>query len=218
MSEASNALVLPRYSRLGVDEMTGMRRALLATAMLIVGNAVAFGGPVSESAAQARTLPNPSAAKLDDVTLAILIKSAIIAVQHANMTGNYSVLRDLGTPGFRERYDQAKLTAIFANFRARGINLSPSLMLMPNLTRPVELSPTGHLRVVGNFPTLPLQIQYALVFQQQEGNWLLDGIAVDAVAVGETQLSEAPESTNGAAVSPTSKRARAAKKTETATH
>lgn len=137
-------------------------------------------------------------AKIDEIALAILIKSALIAVQQANSTGNYSVLRDLGTPAFRERFDQAKLTAIFATFRARGINLSPVLMLLPNLSKPVELTPQGQLRVEGNFPTRPLQIQYALVFQQQDGAWRLDGVAVDAVAVDNAQASAAPPTVNAA--------------------
>ena len=140
---------------------------------------------------QTQPQPNLSEQKIDNVALAILIKSAIVAVQHANATGNYSVLRDLGTPSFRERFDQAKLTAIFASFRARGINLSPVLMLLPNLTKPAELTPQGQLRVVGNFPTRPLQIQYALMFQQQDGAWRLDGIAVDAVAVNDGPASTA---------------------------
>jgi hypothetical protein len=128
----------------------------------------------SPASGRAPDQPSISQPKIDDVALAILIKSAIIAVQHANATGNYSVLRDLGTPGFRERYDQAKLTAIFATFRARAINFSPSLMLLPSLSKPVEFTPQGQLRVEGTFPTRPLQIQL-LLFQQQGGAWRLDG-------------------------------------------
>jgi hypothetical protein len=117
-----------------------------------------------------------------------MIKSTIAAVQHANATGNYSVLRDLGTPRFRDRYDQAQLTLIFGNLRSRGVNLSSTLMLMPNLIKQPEITPQGQLHVAGNFPTQPLQIQYELLFMQMDGIWRLDGIAVDAVPVG-TQTS-----------------------------
>ena len=41
---------------------------------------------------------------METVQLVALIKSTIMALQHANQTGNYSVLRDLGSPVFRERF------------------------------------------------------------------------------------------------------------------
>src|SRR6516164_6355559 len=72
---------------------------------------------------------------METVQLITLIKSTIMAVQHANQTGNYSVLRDLGSPVFRECFDQARLTAVFANLRSRGVSLSPVLFLAPNLTK-----------------------------------------------------------------------------------
>jgi hypothetical protein len=37
----------------------------------------------------------------DDVLL-ILIRSSLIALNQANVTGNYSVLRDIGAPDFKQ--------------------------------------------------------------------------------------------------------------------
>src|SRR5262245_8581043 len=98
---------------------------------------------------QAQAPASSAAGQIDSGVLAVLIKSAIVALQQANATGNYSVLRDLGTPTFRERYDQARLTEIFKNLRTRGINLSGALMLMPNLSKQPEMTPQGQLHVVG---------------------------------------------------------------------
>jgi hypothetical protein len=126
-------------------------------------------------APQAEQQPN-----IDPVVLAMLIKSTIMALQHANQTGNYSVLRDLGTPLFRERLDQARLTAVFSNLRSRGINLSPVLMLAPNLKQ-AELTGQNRLHLAGNFPTQPLQVQYELVFLMIGGVWRIEDISVDAV-------------------------------------
>jgi hypothetical protein len=153
------------------------------------------GGAQPSPQAKPTTPPQP---QVDSVLLAVLIKSAVVALQQANATGNYSVLRDLGSPVFRERFDQAKLTAIFSNLRSRGVNLSGALMLMPNLTKPPEISPQGQLHVVGNFPTQPLQIQYDLVFWQLDGIWRLDGIAVDAVAIADTKTAPASSPTAAA--------------------
>ena len=118
---------------------------------------------------------------METVQLAALIKSTIMALQHANQTGNYSVLRDLGTPVFRERFDLAQLTAIFSNLRSRSVNLSPVLFLAPNLTKQPELTEGNQLRIVGDFPTQPLKIQYEMLFLQIDGVWRIDGLAVDAV-------------------------------------
>ena len=120
---------------------------------------------------------------METVQLVTLIKSTIMAVQHANQTGNYSVLRDLGSPVFRERFDQARLTAVFANLRSRGVSLSPVLFLAPNLTKQPEMTEGNELHVVGDFPTQPLQIQYEMLFLELDGVWRLNGLAVDAVPV-----------------------------------
>ena len=130
---------------------------------------------------------------IGSVELALLIKSAIMALQQANQTGNYSVLRDLGTPVFRERFDQAKLTAAFANLRSRNVNLSPVMILTPNLTKQPELTPENQLHLVGDFPTQPLKIQYELLFLSIDGVWRIEGIAIDAVpAANAAQASAAP--------------------------
>jgi hypothetical protein len=130
--------------------------------------------------------------KMETVQLVALIKSTIMALQHANQTGNYSVLRDLGTPVFRERFDQAQLTAIFSNLRSRGVNLSPVLFLAPNLTKQPELTEGNQLRVAGDFPTQPLKIQYEMLFLQIDGVWRIDGLAVDAVPQQSTAAAPAP--------------------------
>ena len=129
--------------------------------------------------------------KMETVQLVALIKSTIMALQHANQTGNYSVLRDLGTPVFRERFDQAQLTAIFSSLRSRSVNLSPVLFLAPNLTKQPELTEGNQLRIVGDFPTQPLKIQYEMLFLQIDGVWRIDGLAVDAVP---QQTAAAPAS------------------------
>ena len=126
------------------------------------------------------------------VTLTVIIKDAIIALNQANMTGNYSVLRDMGTPVFRENFDQTALAAAFANLRARKIDLSPAYFLSPNLTKKPELNKDNELVLVGLFPTQPLQIQFELRFMQLDGRWRIAGIAVDAVPPPGPQAAAAP--------------------------
>ena len=113
--------------------------------------------------------------KMETAQLVGLIKSTIMALQHANQTGNYSVLRDLGTPVFRERFDQAQLTAVFYNLRSRGINFTPILFLPANLTKQPEMTEGNELHVVGDFQTQPMRIQYDLLFLQIDGVWRING-------------------------------------------
>ncbi len=177
---------------------------VVASVLLGLGSIAAHAGAEnapSSAQSQPGAQPSTPGPVIDSVALAMMIKSVIVAVQHANATGNYSVLRDLGSPGFRQQFDQARLTAIFANLRARGVDLSPVLMLLPNLTEQPVMTPEGRLRVVGNFPTRPLQIEYALLFVQQGQTWYLDGIAIDAVPAPDAQAAPAPAAEGGATAS-----------------
>ena len=46
--------------------------------------------------------------------VATLIRSSLLALHHANVTGNYTVLRDLSAPSFRSRNTAADLSGSFA--------------------------------------------------------------------------------------------------------
>ena len=103
---------------------------MLSLSRLLLAVTLSFGlqSAAAENAKPpaAETQPKQGQMTIDGATLAILIKATVLALHQANVTGNYSVLRDLGTPIFRERFDQAALTNAFSNLRARRVDLSPS--------------------------------------------------------------------------------------------
>ena len=134
--------------------------------------------------------------KIETIQVIILIKSTIMALQHANQTGNYSVLRDLGSPVFRERFDQASLTAIFSDLRKRGTDLSLIMQLPPNLAKQPEITVANELHLVGNFPTQPLQVQFEMLFLRLDGVWRLNGLSVDAVPVQAAAIASATPQTS----------------------
>ena len=119
----------------------------------------------------------------DPQGLAILIQNSLIALNHANLTGNYSVLRDLAAPGFQNANSTKKLAAVFANMRARDLNLSPIVLYQPKLIRPPAIDDKGFLRMTGFYETQPLQIHFGLVFQPVAGVWRLFEISVWTAAV-----------------------------------
>lgn len=52
-------------------------------------------------------------AQIDRNGVLILIRSSLLAVDQANKTGNYTVLRDLGAPGFQAANTATQLGEIF---------------------------------------------------------------------------------------------------------
>ena len=127
-------------------------------------------------AAATTTSPAPAP---DQLTSLKMLWSTMAAVDHANRTGNYSVLRDLGSPAFQTRNNPANLAAIFAGLRAENVDLSATLVVTPAW----EIQPTmvqpGILRMRGTFPLRPAAIAFDLLFSWQNG-WQLEGVAVQA--------------------------------------
>jgi hypothetical protein len=110
--------------------------------------------------------------------LAILVDNSIVALSQANVTQNYSVLHDLGSPDFQKLNSPQHLAEIFAGLRQRGLNMTPLVLYQPRLKRPAMIDDKGVLRIAGFYDTRPLQIHFDLAFQAVEGAWRLYEIAV----------------------------------------
>jgi len=111
--------------------------------------------------------------------LVILIRSTLLAVNHANLTGNYTVLRELGTPGFQQSNTPARLADVFRGLRERNLDIGPIAVLDAKLRRQPSLDTNGQLRLIGFFPSRPEQVNFDLAFYKRNGRWLLDGIALN---------------------------------------
>jgi hypothetical protein len=136
------------------------------------------GARPKDDKAAATTVP-PQVSVPDGPKLRLLIYTMLIAINQANLTGNYSVVRDLAAPSFREANSVARLAEIFAALRGRNLDLSPILLLDPKLVRPPALMDNGFLRLSGFFPSTPEQVNFDLAFQPVGGRWLLFGIAIN---------------------------------------
>ncbi len=112
----------------------------------------------------------------------MLVKNALTAVNHGNLTGNYTVLRDLGAPAFRERNSAAQLAAIFQSLRDNKIDMSPILLMNPQFTEQPALNQAGQLQLVGFFPTAPAQVNFKLAFQKVQNGWLIDTVSISTTA------------------------------------
>jgi len=107
-----------------------------------------------------------------------LVWSAMAAVDQANQTGNYSVLRDLGAPAFQANNSAATLAQVFAGIRGQGLDLGYTLALIPTFEFPPAIRPDGLLRIRGVFPLRPAAIGFDLLYQNVSGQWRIYGISV----------------------------------------
>lgn len=187
---------------------TTFDRLLASFLALVASVAVAHGQQALEQRTQtapahrqgpSQALQRDPAAP-DDYRVLLLIRSTIMAFNHANQTGNYTVLRDLGTPAFQSANTAARLAEIFAPLRARKVDLAPVLFVNPKLSSAPALQEGEVLRLTGFFPTAPEQVHFDLAFEQIGGQWLLSGIAVNSIPaseaprVGQTYNLQAPTS------------------------
>ena len=78
-------------------------------------------GPPQPQQTQPQQPPQPAPIERNGVL--VLIRSTLLALDQANKTGNYTVLRDLGAPGFQLN-TAARLAEIFAKQRNDKVDLS----------------------------------------------------------------------------------------------
>jgi hypothetical protein len=100
----------------------------------------------------------------------------IIAVNQANMTSNYTVLRDLGSPNFKTTNSPERLAAIFESMRKTKFDLSPIMFFTPKLIRVPAIQDDGMLRLTGFFDTRPQLVTFDFLFESVKGEWRLFGI------------------------------------------
>ncbi|HEX2764769.1 MAG TPA: hypothetical protein VHM92_13115 [Allosphingosinicella sp.] len=109
------------------------------------------------------------------------------ALDQANQTGNYSVLRDLGAPGFQSGSSVETLGTVFQALRSRKLDLGNTLLVAPNLQIPPTIVQGGLLRLRGAFPLRPVPIGFDLLFQNISGQWRIFGIAVAPIVLPAPQ-------------------------------
>ncbi|MDX7951237.1 hypothetical protein P7D22_08610 [Lichenihabitans sp. Uapishka_5] len=129
--------------------------------------------------AQVPPVPAPRpAAQIDRNGVLILVRSTLLALQQANETGNYTVMRDLGATAFQQTNTAARLGEIFATLRAQKLDLSGVAVLDPQLTLLPQIESSGDMHMKGFFPSVPVQINFELAYAPVAGRWRLSGISV----------------------------------------
>jgi hypothetical protein len=146
---------------------------------------VAAVGPAWAQTAQPQvTMPNAE-------KIVLLVRTTLITLNDALRTGNFTVLRDIGAPGFREANTAARLAQAFSDLTRKNIDLSAVTVITPQLTEQPSLDhEKGMLRLKGYFPGEPVQINFELLYQAVDGRWRLFGLSV------QPSSSKAPPQTS----------------------
>lgn len=119
--------------------------------------------------------------------LSKLVWSTMAAIDHANQSGNYSVLRDNSAPGFQILNNASKLSQIFTGIRDSRIDLSNTLLLAPTYTAPPSVVSPDVIRVQGMFGLRPTAISFDLYYQWVQGKWRLYGVSIGQESIAELQ-------------------------------
>ena len=115
----------------------------------------------------------------DAEKIVLLVRVALITLNDALQTGNFTVLRDIGAPGFREANTAARLSQSFSDLAAKSVDLSSVTIIAPQLTEAPALDQAkGMLHLKGYFPGQPVQINFEMLFQAVDGRWRLFGLSV----------------------------------------
>ena len=154
---------------------------LLATgiACVVVANAVAGETPAGAArfATASMPAPRPKGAELSPQAL-YLIRSTLAALDDANRTGNYTVLRDLASPSFQAANSAADMAVAFTDLRRRNVDLGGVVLAAPKLTEPAVMEAGRHMRLVGQLAPGASQVLFDLRFEAIGGHWRLAAISV----------------------------------------
>lgn len=136
---------------------------------------------LAPTALLAQVKPGPAITNDNDRQLVdSLVRSTIVAFNQANLTGNFSVLRNLGSLEFQRVNTEQELASQFVQFRALNLDIGVVTLYEPVFTKKPVIDGNGLMQLQGYFPTQPIRIEFDLVFSLMEGRWRLQQIAVNA--------------------------------------
>lgn len=153
----------------------GLVLAMLAAAQPNAAQQPQPAGP-APAPAQAQAQPPSPVPVPDQLTALKLLWGTMAAIDQANRTGNYSVLRDLGSAAFQSGSNPTTLAAAFTPLRDQGIDLGDTLLAMPNWAQAPTMQ-GGQLRMTGSFPVRTAPVVFDIAFIWERG-WRLHGLAV----------------------------------------
>jgi hypothetical protein len=138
--------------------------------------------------------PSPQVVMPDAEKIVLLLRTTLITLSDAIQTGNFTVLRDMGAPDFRDANTAARLSQSFSDLASKGVDLSSVSIIAPQLSEPPGLDQSkGMLHLKGYFPGQPVQINFEMLYQAVDGHWRLFGLSVQPAAAKPAQEGAAKQ-------------------------
>jgi hypothetical protein len=134
-------------------------------------------------AAQAQTPPAASSPAsetivLNEATMTMMVQSTIAALNHANLTNDYSILIKLGSQDFQRNASNQRLSESFHSLRDNGIDMGGGLVA-PLRWAATPVFQDGMLHLTGSLATRPQEIRFNLGYTLEQGRWRLQALSVE---------------------------------------
>jgi hypothetical protein len=124
------------------------------------------------------TVPSPALQE-------VLIKTYLLSLNDANITGNYTVLHAKLAKPFRDQFTPDKLKEAFKGFADQKINFGPIVAKPPVATSESTIDSRGALLLRGYFDTRPSRVVYDLDFLPSEDEWKPIKLNVDVKPIDQ---------------------------------
>ncbi len=125
-----------------------------------------------------------------------LIRDALLAVNHANLTGNYTVLRDYASASFHDANTATDLALLLQRVRSERLDLLPVLSVDPVIQQSGLSLDQRIMRLSGYFSLTPRSITFDLEFVNQDNRWLIYGLSVGAFETPKPEVTVDTPSTS----------------------
>jgi hypothetical protein len=164
------------YTTMNKQPVRKYVRSLVACFLLVAS--LTWGAAQSAPQGQAPAAAGTGAQGISSQQALYLVRYILLAVNDANRSGNYTVLRDLAAPDFQAKNSPADLAQIFSDLRRRNFDLFAVAILEPQFTTPPAVDAAGKAHLAGFFPTRPQRISFDLTFEAVAGQWRLFAVAI----------------------------------------
>lgn len=101
----------------------------------------------------------------------VLIKTYLLTLNDANITGNYTVLQARLAKPFRDQFDAERLKTVFKSFADKKIDYGIIAAKPPVASSESRIDNRGALILRGYFDTTPSRVSYELDFIPSESEW-----------------------------------------------
>lgn len=145
--------------------------------------AMAITGLTTSSAPAAETSPLPT-----PMVEEVMVKTSLLTLNDANLTGNYAVMFAKMAKPFRERFTPDTLKEAFRSFA--GHHIDAIAAMTPVRDGAPDIDGNGVLSLRGAFDTTPSRVTYQLDFAASENEWKL--VAIDVKVRGSQTTASGP--------------------------